>query len=162
MVEAVIVIPVLLLIWVSLYYLGEIFTTKQALDARARSCAWLYSANNCQEVPAGCAGVLQDSSSSSRVAPDVQNALEDGAQTALQGGDAEGIVGTIVGELVAGPLMAAFTSSVDANVTKEIQQPASYGGGLKKVEGRYHLACNIETTTPEEMASKAWSSLVDF
>jgi hypothetical protein len=162
MVEAVIVIPVLLLIWVSLYYLGELFVAKQALEEKARSCAWLYSANNCQEIPAGCAGVLTDSSGSAAVDPDVQNALEGGAQAALEGADAKGIVGTIVGELVAGPLISVFTSSVDAKATKDIAQPASYGGGLKRVEGRYHLACNIETTTPAKMASDAWSSLVPF
>jgi hypothetical protein len=162
MVEAVIVIPVLLLIWVSLHYVGELFAAKQALAEKARSCAWLYSAANCQVVPAGCDDVLKLSSGSAPVNPKVENALKDGAQAALQGGDTKGIVGTIIGELVAGPLMSVFTKSVDANVTRDVQQPASYGGGLRKVSGRYHLACNLEPTTPEDMALDAWESIVDL
>jgi hypothetical protein len=161
MVEAVIVIPVLLLLWVSLYYLADQFASRQAAAMTARSCAWLYSANNCQEVPPGCGGFLHESSGSAEVSPEVKNALEDGAREALQGGDAKGIVGAVVGDLVAGPLMAAFTSSVDATVSKDVQQPATFGGGLKRVTGRYHLACNLEPTSPEQMAQDAWSSLVE-
>lgn len=161
MLEAVIVIPVLLLLWVSLYYLADQFISRQSAAMTARSCAWLYSANNCREVPAGCGDFLQESRGSAEVSPDVNDALEDGAEEALQGGDAKGIVGAVVGKLVAGPLMEAFTRSVDATVTKDVQQPAAYGGGVKKVAGRYHLACNLEPTTPEQMAQDAWSSLVE-
>jgi hypothetical protein len=159
MVEAVIVIPVLALLWGSLYFLGDLFASRQAAARHARSCAWLYSANNCQAVPPGCEGILNESSGSA-VAPDVQNALEDGAKRALQGGDAKGIVATVIGDLVAAPLLAAFTSSVDAASTKKVRRPLAYGGGETHVEGRYHLACNLEATSPEQMAGKAWSSLV--
>jgi hypothetical protein len=161
MVEAVIVIPVLLLLWVSLYYLADQFATRQSAAMTARSCAWLYSANNCTEVPAGCGDFLTPSRSSADVSPDVSNALNEGASKALEGGDAEGIVGAVVSNLVAGPLIAAFTRSVDATVAKDVQQPAVYGGGVKTVTGHYHLACNLEPTTPEKMAQDAWSSLVE-
>jgi len=160
MVEAVIVIPVLLLIWASLYYLGDLFAAQQTMEAKARSCTWLYSASNCQVVPAGCDRVLSYSEGSADdVAPKVGDALEEGGRKALQGGDTQGIVGTIAGELVGGPLLAAFTSSVDAKVTRDVEQPAAFGGGLRTVTGRYHLACNLEPTSPEKMAEKAWESL---
>ncbi|HKY34862.1 MAG TPA: hypothetical protein VJN18_02880 [Polyangiaceae bacterium] len=160
MVEAVIVIPVLVLIWASLYYLGELFATQQALEAKARSCAWLYSANNCQVVPDGCDQVLNKSEGSADdVEPKVTDALGEGGRKALNGADSKSIIGTIVGDLVGGPLLAAFTSSVDAKVTRDVEQPGAFGGGLKTVTGRYHLACNLEPTTPEKMAEKAWESL---
>jgi hypothetical protein len=161
MVEAVIVIPVLLLLWISLYYAGGLVLTQQKTEVTARSCAWLYSASNCEEVPAGCGDILVDSSSAS-VAPEVSDTLQHGAQTAMNGGDAEGIVSSIVGALVVAPLVAAFTSSVDAKVEQQVQQPTVYGGGMKVVRGRYHLACNLRRDTPEAMAERAWSTLVPF
>lgn len=161
MVEAVVVIPVLALLWFSLYYLGDLFASRQAAQSEARSCAWLYSANNCQQVPPGCEGVLKDATGSASVSPDVDNALRDGADRALSGGDAKGIVGTIVGELVAGPLLAAFTKSTEATTTRSVKQPVVYGDEQTRVVGRYRLACNLAPTSPEEMAAKAWSSIVD-
>jgi hypothetical protein len=161
MVEAVIVIPILLLLWVSLYYLADQFASRQSAAMTARSCAWLYSANNCEEVPPGCGDFLQESRGSAEVSPDVNDALQGGADAALQGADAQGFVASVVSNLVAGPLLAAFTRSVDATVTLEVKQPIAYGGGLKQVTGRYHLACNLEPTTPEEMAQDAWNSLVE-
>lgn len=159
MVEAVIVIPVLALLWASLCYLGALFGNQHAAQAEARSCAWLYSANNCQSVPPGCEGILS-SASSAVVVPDVEHALRDGADRALQGADAKGIVGAIVGELVAGPMMAAFTSGTDAKVERTVAKPALYGKEPSVVRGRYHLACNLSPTSPEEMASKAWGTIV--
>ena len=163
MVEAVIVIPVLVLIWASLYYLGELFATQQALEAKARSCAWLYSTNNCQFVPAGCDEKLLTKSEGSvdDVSPKVRDALEDSGRKVLNGGDTDDVLETVAGKLVGGPLLAAFTSSVDAKVTRDVEQPAAFGGGLKTVTGRYHLACNLATTTPGEMAEKAWESLYE-
>jgi hypothetical protein len=161
MVEAVIVIPVLLLLWVSLYYLADQFASRHSASMTARSCAWLYSANNCEEVPAGCGDFLTPSRNSAEVSPKVSNALQEGADAALHGADTEGFVAAVVSNLVAGPLLAAFTRSVDATVTHDVQQPAAYGGGVKQVTGRYHLACNLEPTTPQEMAQDAWDSLVE-
>lgn len=161
MVEAVIVIPVLLLLWVSLYYLADQFASQQSAAMTARSCAWLYSANNCEAVPPGCGDFLKESRGSAEVSPDVNDALQEGADAALRGADAQGFVAAVVSNLVAGPLLAAFTSSIDATVTKNVKQPTAYGGGLKQVTGRYHLACNLEPTTPKEMAQDAWDSLVE-
>lgn len=161
MVEAVVVIPVLLVLWLSLYYAGGLFLARQEADVTARSCAWLYSANDCEEVPAGCGEFLVDSHAAS-VAPEVSDTLPHGAQTAMNGGDAEDIIGSIFSELVATPFLAAFTSSVDAKVDQPVQQPALYGGGMKVVSGRYHLACNLRRDTPEAMAKRAWSTLVPF
>jgi len=161
MVEAVIVIPVLILLWVSLYYAGGLVLTQQKMEVAARSCAWLYSANNCTAVPAGCEDLLANTHSAS-VPPEVSDTLQHGGDAAINGSDAKGIVGEIIGELVLAPLVAAFTSSVDAKVEQPVQQPVAYGEGVKVVTGRYHLACNLAHDTPEDMADRAWSALVPF
>jgi hypothetical protein len=159
--EAVIVIPVLILLWASIYYAGGLFLTQQKTEVTARSCAWLYSANNCEAVPAGCADYLAKTTASS-VPPEIDDVLKHGAENAMANGDAKGIVQQLVGELVAAPLVAAFTGAVDAKVEQQLSQPAEYGGGIKVVSGRYHLACNLAHDTPEKMADRAWSSLVHF
>lgn len=162
MVEAVIVIPVLILLWVSLYYAGGLALTQQKTEATARSCAWLYSAGSCDEenIPAGCQDYVHNTHVSS-VPPKIADALDQGAQNAMNGGDAKGIVGSIVANLVAAPLVAAFTSAVDSRVDQQMAQPAAYGGGIKVVTGQYHLACNVPHDTPEKMAERAWRTLVD-
>ncbi len=161
MVEAVIVIPVLILLWVSLYYAGGLALTQQRTEATARSCAWLYSANSCDEskVPAGCQDYVHNTHAST-IPPKIADTLNQGAQNAMNGGDAKGIVGSIVGSLVMAPLAAAFTNAVDARVEQQMPQPAAYGGGIKVVTGQYHLPCNLAHDTPAEMAGRAWRKLV--
>src|SRR5260221_6413680 len=149
MVEAVIVIPVLILLWVSLYYAGGLALTQQKTESTARSCAWLYSANSCDEgkVPAGCDEYLHNTNAST-VPPKIADTLNQAGQNAMNGGDAKGIVGAIVGALVLAPVAAAFTSAVDARVEQQMSKPVAYGGGIQVVAGQYHLPCNLAHDTP--------------
>jgi hypothetical protein len=164
MVEAVIVIPVLILLWASLYYAGGLALSRQQGEATARSCAWLYSSNNCDrqklmQVAPECDAVLSDTTASS-VPSDIQDTLNQGVENAMDGGDAKGIVASVVGQLVVAPLAAAFTSSVDAKSDLELSRPTLYGGGIQVVSGRYYLACNLPHERPEDVASRAWKKLV--
>lgn len=165
MVEAVVVIPVLILLWVSLYYAGRLALTQQKMERSARSCAWLYSANNCDReqlvaIAPECDALLSDGAAAV-VPPEIEDTLEQGAQAAMNGGDAQGIVQSVISGLVVTPLAAAFTSAVDAKAEQELPKPTAYGGGVKIVTGRYHLACNLARDTPEKMADRAWRTLVD-
>lgn len=61
-VEAVVVLPVFLILFISLFYVRDQVLARQATQEQARTCAWLYSANNCEfdanSMPAYCDGVL--------------------------------------------------------------------------------------------------------
>ncbi len=53
-VEAVVILPFFVLLFLGLFFLREAFLEKQRLQAKARTCAWLYSQNGCNVVPPGC------------------------------------------------------------------------------------------------------------
>ena len=150
-VEAVIVIPFFILVFVSLLYVRDQAVGKQTAEMHARTCAWLYSANDCSEIPADCQDVLTPHSGVS--ASEAESALGDGARRLTSQG---GVVESVVRPLIMPALQAAFGRSVDATVSREVERPGAYGGGMKIVTGRYHLACNLEHTTPIEVVEDAW------
>ena len=59
-VEAVVALPVLVLLFIAVFFFRDLAGARHEAATKARSCAWLYSANNCTTVPAGCEGVLTD------------------------------------------------------------------------------------------------------
>jgi hypothetical protein len=46
--EAVVVLPIFIVLFISLFYVRDQVLAKQAAQERARTCAWLYSWNNCE------------------------------------------------------------------------------------------------------------------
>ncbi len=165
-VEAVVVLPVFVIIFISLFYVRDIAVAKQAAEEHARTCAWLYSAQDCEgAVPAGCDDVLTDAPAPSVIAPDVDKAFHDGLDALEQGAkdgkapsSAKGgkLVSGAIAPLVGSALEAAFGRAIDANTDHPVTRPALFGGGQRAIQGRYHLACNLHPTTPGEVAKDAW------
>lgn len=158
-VEAIIALPVLILILASLYLMRDQVVSKQAAEMQARSCAWLFSMKNCrlEDVPESCRNVLQITNKSGNATPELDRAIRGGKDAALRGRDTTGVVETIVGSLLGPALEAAFGRSVDATVKHTVDRPALYGGGTLTVSGSTHLACNLTPETPEDVAKDAWN-----
>ena len=155
-VEAVIVLPFFILVLVSLLYVRDQAIGKQAAEMHARSCAWLYSANDCDEIPPGCADVLSPGDAPGLSSPEVAAALGNSAERMESIG---GVVETVVGALVGPALEDAFGRSLDARTSRDVTRPGVYGGGTKSITGRYHLACNLSPTTPEKVVEDAWRGI---
>jgi hypothetical protein len=158
-VEAVVVLPIFVIVFISLFYLRDIAVTKQAAEEHARMCAWLHSANNCpEEVPAGCEDVLAPASAPSVIAPGVEEAFNDGVKRLEQGETPSGgkLVSGAIAPLIGSALEAAFGRATEADAQRTVEKPVLFGGGQRTVRGRYHLACNLQRTTPEKVAEDAW------
>lgn len=157
-VEALVALPVLILIFISLMYVRDLVVQKQAAEMQARSCAWQYAMGNCQQVPAGCAGVLSSpKTEDGHASPELYDALKEGKDDALRGDDGTGIVEHIVGSLLGPALESAFGRSVNASTSRAVDRPALYGPGTTTVSGKTHLACNLMPETPEDVAKDAWT-----
>ncbi len=162
-VEAVIAFPVFVIVFLALTYMRDQALATQAAEQQARTCAWLYSAKNCEgEIPAGCAGVLGDPHTPDLPDPDVGGALDEGLSGLKQGGSGGDLVSGVVSQLLGPMLLAAFGREVDAEATRTVERSTLFGEGQKVVQGRYHLACNLTPTTPEDVAKGAWAKLVPW
>ncbi|HKY34634.1 MAG TPA: TadE family protein [Polyangiaceae bacterium] len=158
-VEAVVVLPVFVIIFISLFYVRDIAVTKQAAEEHARTCAWLYSALDCEgAIPAGCDDVLTEAPAASVIAPDVDKAFNEGLDALKSGETPSGgkLVSDAIVPLVGSALEAAFGRAIEANTVHPVERPGLFGGGQRTVKGRYHLACNLHPTTPGKVAEDAW------
>ena len=147
--EAVIVLPIFVLLFISLFYVRDQVVARQAAQRQARTCAWLYSWNNCDKdaLPPECQAIVTDET------------FFNDATTALSEKLGGGLVGDAVKEILDPVLEAAFGKALDAQVSKEIPRPAMYGGKTQSITARYRLACNLKPTTAPEVVKDAFSRI---
>src|SRR6185436_2807630 len=104
-VETVVVLPVFILIFISLFYVRDQVLTKQAAQERARTCAWLYSWNNCEfnddVMPAECKDVVAPGPMLGQASADVTQKLV-----------GDGVVADVVKKMLDPVLEAAFGRSL--------------------------------------------------
>ena len=158
-IEAIVVFPVFIALFVGVGYLSRTAELGQDIEMTARSCAWLYSAKNCQEIPAGCEGYLRAGTSASDGGSEVDKALNGGKHSLPHGTGPKNFVSGVVGSLLESAIQDAFGRALDATVPAVTDQPALFGGKSVTVTGKYHLACNLAPTTLKNVAEDAWSLL---
>lgn len=153
--EAVVVLPIFIVLFISLFYVRDQALTKQAAQERARTCAWLYSWNNCQFdeklMPAEC----EKKATEAPIGADAANAVTE----KLTG---DGFFNDIVSGMLDEALEAAFGRATDVKISREVTVPALYGGKTQTLTGEYHIACNLKPTTAPEVAKDAWSRVGPF
>ena len=158
-IEAVIVIPVFFILFLGVEYASHVAEIGQAAEMTARSCAWLYSANNCSEVPPGCEGYLRAGTSSSNTGNKIDDALKSGEAALQHGGNGGNFVSGVIGSLLESAIRDTFGRHLDTSVPAVTDRPAVFGGKQVTVAGNYHLACNLSPTNLENVAADAWSHL---
>ena len=164
-VEAVIVLPVFVIVFASLLYVRDSAVAKQQAEQQARSCAWLYSAQDCEgAIPAGCEGVLTRADAPDMAPPKVERAFNEQLDRVKNGKDVNGggLVMSVIGPTVGNALEAAFGNAVDAKTTRQVAHSSIFGPGQKTVSGKYHLACNLHPTTLEKVAEDAWDKITPW
>ena len=155
-VEAVIVLPVLLLVLSGLLYARDCLLEQQRAESRARSCAWLYSANGCQQVPVGCetilnAGPLTTPGSLSALGEELANARGKLPPDPLLDHVFDHVLKHGVGEL--------FGSAARAEAHATVERPRVLGGGTSSNDRTYVVACNLTPLEPLDVAKTAWAKL---
>jgi len=154
-VEAVVVLPFFVLIFVSLFYVRDELVKKHQLGMTARTCAWLYSESNCQVIPAGCQPYLTPpGSASSKASYDLHKTMNDAKDKASS---LTKVVADIVTSLIGDVINSAFSDSFDAIPKGSVTRPPLFGGGSKGVSSKYHLECNLAEKTPIDVVTDAWN-----
>jgi len=164
-VEAVIALPVFVIIFLGLFYVRDQAIAKQQAEQQARTCAWLWSAQDCEgAIPAGCEGVLHEANAPDVAPPDLKRALDRQLDRVKHGdsvsaGDA---VMSIIGPTLGNALEAAFGNATEATTTRQVTRSRLFGPGQKTVTGQYRLACNLHPTTLPQVAEDAWSKITPW
>jgi hypothetical protein len=149
-VEAVIVLPVFVLLFIGVMYFGRLAVAKADTDTDVRRCAWLYSMGNCQEVPEGCA-------EPTHAAPRQSNVLQKAFET--RSGKLNDRIAGLVISLMDNVINDAFLSPRVAHASRTVTRPPLFGGNVATVAGEYPLACNLTPRTAIGVADNAWKLL---
>jgi len=148
-VEAAIVLPVFVILFVSVYYVRNNILAKQTAEIHARSCAWAYSKTNCASIPAGCENDLHEVWEGEAVTDEIGKWLNID----------NGLIRSAVMFVLDPVLKAVFGHALNATTDMSFERPALYGGGTATAHGTYHLACNLNHKTLRDVASDVWNSI---
>jgi len=148
-VEAAIVLPVFVILLISVYYVCNNILAKQTAEIHARSCAWAYSRNNCESIPAGCENDLHEVWEGEAIADEIGKRLKID----------NGLIRSAVMFVLDPVLNAVFGHALNATTETSFERPALYGGGTATAHGTYHLACNLNHKTLGDVASDVWNSI---
>lgn len=163
-VEAVVALPFLLIVLVSILYVRDEYLARQAASVQSRTCAWLYSANGCTRTPPGCPHAK-------KVRPTtpidvlLENALadaKDGARDAALSGDLSsigGVVADAIRGLFTGALANLFKKVAHAEGRARLRKPGLYGGGAYWMLHTTELACNLEPKKQETVLDDVFGKI---
>jgi hypothetical protein len=158
-VEAIVVLPVFVILFVGIYFVRDLEGAKLAADAEARRCAWVYSMDGCGDSPpAGCDAM--------RLKPNLAPSLEDiSTKISAQapGANASGLVGKIydiIASTVLEKLADALSKTGESRKSIELDRPGLFGGGKVQMAGKYRLACNINRVEHKGLLDQAWSAIM--
>lgn len=164
-VEAVIVLPVFVIVFLGLFYVRDQAIATQQAEQQARSCAWLWAAQDCEgTIPAGCDDVLSAANAPDMAPPDLKGKLDEQLARVKQGQNVNGgdVVMGIIGPTIGNALEAAFGNATEAKTSRQVSHSPLSGPGQKTVNGQYRMACNLHPTTLEEVAKDAWEKLTPW
>jgi hypothetical protein len=157
-VEAVVVLPVFIILFVAVLFIRDLAGSKLAADETARRCAWQYSANSCSAIPAGCEEVLKGVHRGS-MDTDLSNTVNTLEGKLATGSTVKDAIKELVQTMVTDELANYLTLSLDSRKTVELNRPALFGGGTIQVLGKYRLACNIQEKNSGDLAAEVWNKI---
>lgn len=148
-VEAVIVIPFLILIYFGVVFVHARYDARQRAWSSARGCAWLYSQRGCKgELPTECGAAVSGPAELPENA-DLDEAAR-GDQVQAEDEDSQKVVdkqNMLLGE----PRGSLFGEYVTVTASVEFQSPALFGG-TRSASAPYYVACNLEEQTLGDIA----------
>jgi hypothetical protein len=164
MAEAVIVLPVLVLVFFGVTFVHSLYAARHQAKLQARSCAWQTSASACKHKACDTATDSEDvgfgagqnalSSKASELTEPIQGSGQSHGEDALLQDKANDTVQSEISGLIG--------KGVDSNAQVSVPRPFYLGGGEAVVGASYHLPCNIEPKTPVEVIGDLWNKINPF
>ena len=160
MVEAVVTLPVFIILFIGVFFIRDSLVVTQEEDTRARSCAWRYSRSACTEVPEDCKDLVATGSSGAGL-----DDADEGVRAALgdvesagnaSGGDGMEFVKKVAGDIIGPAINELFSRTAVSETEGAVERPVLFGGGTVRIEGHYQLACDLEERDPLSIAKDAW------
>jgi hypothetical protein len=170
--EAVIMLPVFTIIFFGVVYVKNASVVALENLSKARECAWTYSNNACQTLPAGCEEGKRlnlntpdtlfrtDKASSSSSDPsDDDTAMKDKVTTLSQDatlpeGNSSGLAGALksaVGTLLEGVAAIFENDKRDISVARDLNTGKVLGNRKVTVSSGYRMPCNVPAKTIGEV-----------
>ncbi len=156
-VEAVILLPILILLFFGIVYVARVDNAKLSVLTQARGKAWPASMQACE---GDAVSANQEHPEVKGVNNEVNNALSQASQSTS--GNVKSPIGGFVGKLLDIPLKALFGQSVTTSAAQDVPRPAFLGGKETTVVGNYRLPCNIKPYTLWDTAKSLWNQLPLF
>ncbi len=156
-VEAVILLPILILLFFGIIYVARVDSAKLSVLTQARGKAWVASMQACE---GDAKSADQEHPEVKGVNNQVNNALSQAGQSTS--GNVKSPIGGFVGKLLDAPLKALFGQSVTTSAFQSVPRPAFLGGKETTVVGNYRLPCNIKPYTLWDIAKSLWNQLPLF
>lgn len=148
--EAVMLLPVFILIFAGILYVETLWETQQQALLQARKCAWLYANAGCVEenLPQDCIDLQQDTSGLTE-----GNVLAE----SMNGGVLDGLTEVpLIGPVIEG----LFASAFDSRSSRQIQRTPILGEKTVAVVGGYYLMCNEKKRDMLDLIKDAFCSTV--
>jgi len=143
--EAVIIVPFFVIVWGCIVYVHDFYSARIALTQKVKSCAWQYSNNACEQIPAGCSrfDLHQASDLSSGDLPEGGNILEQFANLPVVSGIVRVVLGT----------------NAEARGSGNVARPPVIGGGSSGIASRHSIMCNEVPQSPADLARRMFCNL---
>ncbi|MFW5875983.1 MAG: TadE/TadG family type IV pilus assembly protein [Myxococcota bacterium] len=159
-VEAVIMLPVLVVLFGAMVYVRKAYVERQARLVAARSCAWQYANDGCEgDPPDEC-----------RVAGETDMGDQGGTRQEDSGDDMEGVLSSpgsdpsaldrltefpVLGEV----FQTVFGKAVAVESTGEVERPEVLGGQTQSIAGGYYVMCNDKNKDAGELVKELMCSM---
>lgn len=150
-VEAVILLPVLAVLFAGLFFTHAHASRRQQARVLARRCAWLHAIDGCREIPPGCEDVPHSSLRADEAAD--ADTVTDGLKNhAREGGLLDGtpMLESLLDDLLGSPTQYTATRDV------------ARAGFEGTAAGRVHLLCNPKPLDPWALVEDSFCTSTDL
>lgn len=155
--EVVLMMPVFISLFAGIGFFHDYYTARMNAATEARRCAWAYANGGCEDVPAGCGGIVGGSRSA---APSLSDAQTQQTVTQVQNN-----VGAMERRMpVPGVARRIYEMILGASTTATGSEPVTMpdwvGGGSREARCSYTVVCNEEDRDLVDVIHDAFCSAV--
>lgn len=159
-VEAVIMLPVLVLLFGALVYVRKAYVERQATLVAVRSCAWQYANDGCEgDPPEGCSlgGVTDMGDQGGTRQEDSGDDM--GSVLSSPGSDPSALDRLTEFPVLGEVFQTVFGEAVAVESRSEVERPEVLGGQTQPIVGGYYVMCNDKNKDAGDLVKELMCSM---